>query len=433
MSRCVLVLGTGRSGTSVVAGVLHKLGVHMGNVFQPANRNNRYGTFECAEFRSLDVMVAYDTWMSDESARNAYARLVDKRKNGHDVWGVKDPDLVRTLHHVIPNLDDYRIVVCKRDKAATVASYIKAYHTTEEKAAAWYDDSIAHQERQLAALDCPVIEVEFDDLLKDPQAHVKLLHDFAFDGLSISQNGAYERALAHIKPRKKIGIGWGDICIGVRMYKVPEMEFFSSWTAMLTNNGLGERDTVLLPESQMTGHRAANKIAHAFMRTDCDSLLLLDDDMVFEGDTLRRLRDNTDNWNYDVVMAFATHRTWPPKPVIMRLLEEQPEDAQAVGNYYQVVYDWIDGMVEPVDAVGLAFTLIRRKVFDAMTDPRWGMDKTDYFCGGIGSQGPDIPFSNRCRELGFKLAIDTSVKVGHVGRFIMGYEQYLNWQAGLEK
>ena len=176
MSRCVLVLGTGRSGTSAVAGVLHKLGVHMGNVFQPSNRNNRHGTFECAEFRSLDVMVAYDGWLSDDSTSNAYARLIDKRQNGHKVWGVKDPDLVRTLHHVVPHLDDYRIVVCKRDKIATVDSYIKAYHTTEDKAAAWYDDSIAWQHKQLAELDCPVVEVDYDELMKDPQTPVSYTH-----------------------------------------------------------------------------------------------------------------------------------------------------------------------------------------------------------------------------------------------------------------
>ncbi len=45
-SRCVVVLGTGRSGPSAVAGILHTLGVSVGRNLLGSNRSNPRGYFE---------------------------------------------------------------------------------------------------------------------------------------------------------------------------------------------------------------------------------------------------------------------------------------------------------------------------------------------------------------------------------------------------
>ena len=54
MTQPILVVGTGRSGTSAVAGILHKLGVHMGDRFVETGAENPYGTFECRKFQQIN-------------------------------------------------------------------------------------------------------------------------------------------------------------------------------------------------------------------------------------------------------------------------------------------------------------------------------------------------------------------------------------------
>ena len=53
MSTCVVVLGTMRSGSSAVAGALHKAGISMGKFLMPGNEFNERGYYEDEEFYAL--------------------------------------------------------------------------------------------------------------------------------------------------------------------------------------------------------------------------------------------------------------------------------------------------------------------------------------------------------------------------------------------
>lgn len=429
MPRCVLVLGTGRSGTSAVAGVLHKLDCCMGNVFQPRNRNNRYGTFEDAEFRSLDVMVAFDDWLSEESTGKAYEKLIEKRSKGREIWGVKDPDLVRVLSYVLPHLNNnYRVVVCRRGREDTIASFMQAYNQSRAEAEKWHKEKAALLDECLSRLGCPVLFVDFAQLLSKPEETVNRIAAFAFERLEPPTPAQFAEAYAHIQRKDQAETGWGNVCIGVRPTRPWSLKFWSCWTDMIVN-GLRESDTVLLPEMALPGHQAANIVTRAFLYTDADTLLFVDDDQVFEADTLEQLRSHRLNWRYDIVGPFVTHRCWPPKPVILRSLPEQPEEAEIKGEAFETVTDFDDGAILEVDAVGLAFTLVRRRVFEAMTSDR-GVQLTEYFRYGPGRQGPDVPFCQWAKQLGFRMAVDTSVKIGHLGEFVMDYQQFVNWKAG---
>ena len=61
MSTVVLVAGTGRSGTSLVAGILQRLGVHMGDEFPEPWRfgyqRDFFGTFEEKSFFDFNRSV----------------------------------------------------------------------------------------------------------------------------------------------------------------------------------------------------------------------------------------------------------------------------------------------------------------------------------------------------------------------------------------
>jgi hypothetical protein len=156
---------------------------------------------------------------------------------------------------------------------------------------------------------------------------------------------------------------------------------------------------------------------------------MVDDDMLFPPDALENMRSKEENWQYDILSCFATHKVWPPKPIIMKKMDEKDvsEPDRLKGDHFELVHDFEDGSVIPVDATGLAFTLIRREVFLAMLHPDYGLDYTWPFSYGPGWESDDIPFSRRCRELGFKMAVDTETKIHHIGRRSLGYDQFMAW------
>lgn len=103
-----LVLGSPRTGTSMVAGLLHDLGVTMGYDLLPADRWNQLGYFEDTTFLALHRVLGFaateprrrkfgvpsDLPNPDDALRRRYARLCQSRGARNAVWGMKDP---RTL------------------------------------------------------------------------------------------------------------------------------------------------------------------------------------------------------------------------------------------------------------------------------------------------------------------------------------------------
>ena len=434
MSRVVLVVGTGRSGTSAVAGVLDKLGVHMGDEFTKTSPSNKYGTYEEREFfdfnRKIQKSTDVDGWIRDYIAR---------RSDGHVLWGLKDPMLARVFYIVASYLDDVKVIVTRRNKIPTVSSYMLAYHAKANDAENWYNEENAHLRAALEEYNGSVLYVDYDDLVEYPERELKRITDYVFDGMPFDHHGNAD-ALSHIKtdgrkfdrdgkwlvkpsePKR----GWGNVAVGARIGKYPEYHFFTSWTSLI-NGGLRSEDKILMPIGWLTAHNASNALTREFLRTDLDSLFLVDDDMAFDAQDLERLRSNEANWDYDVVFGFCTHRVWPPKPVVMRRKEQPGLPYSLLGEAFVYPYDEIvDGAVVDVDVVGLAFTLIKRHVLEAMTE-EYGPMYSFYFSYGPGLESDDVPFSRRARELGFKMGVDTSVKIGHIGQTIFGWPDYQQW------
>lgn len=468
--RVILVVGTGRSGTSLVGGILHKLGVSMGMSFTPITGDNPRGTFEEANFFGLN---------RTEAPEEVYRDYFRDRDQEGQVWGVKDPQISHVYDRFWGPLTEdreVRIVHVKRAAEACIASYERAYNRSRHEAKDWYEWASKAVNRFLEEVDVPVLEVDFEAVLRDPMSSILDLHAFVMDGIRTHEesvkdpaNQRFGEALSFIDPSLKHWTpdghwvkhlrplpearDWGKIAVGVRVGSHPEPGFMIDWTALLTG-GLRKWDTVLLPRHAMPAHWASNAIARDFLRTDRDTLLMIDDDMSFPMDAVEKLRLNRDNWPYDIVFAFCTHRVWPPKPVVLRRLEAPPEPVSLNGEFYEPIpnLDQFDNQVKEVDAVGLAFTLIRRPVLEAMVEtygPEYtfwfesmdrkglfketfhhrdmNLEATSWFTYGEGKESDDIPFSRKAREMGFRMAVDLSVKIDHIGTLPMGWHQYVDW------
>lgn len=216
---------------------------------------------------------------------------------------------------------------------------------------------------------------------------------------------------------------FGSIAVTTR-FNDAAIEFFNSWSWLITG-GLRRGDGVLLPNmKRVFAHFAANNIVRAFLKEDFDSLLFIDDDMVFEIDALSRMRDNKENWKYDIVGGFYTSRQRPTRPQVYRWSEKQKKDAPYYGWTYEMQHNWEPGDVVEVDAVGLGFTLIRRRVFEKLLGNR-DADRYAWFLMAQTSVTEDFHFSFLAREKGFRMAIDTGIHLGHVGNHIYTMDDYL--------
>jgi hypothetical protein len=127
----VVVIGTGRSGTSALAAMLQSYGVDMGPDPISADHANPNGYFEDGPLVALDAaLLATNPGPVDRYLRNYLCR----RANDSELWGVKDPRLCQTWTTVKKFLPcPYTVVHVHRPIEECVASCVRAYGGDEQQ------------------------------------------------------------------------------------------------------------------------------------------------------------------------------------------------------------------------------------------------------------------------------------------------------------
>ncbi|MCI4358373.1 MAG: sulfotransferase [Thermoplasmata archaeon] len=195
VKKTVVVLGMHRSGTSLVAGILHALGVNMGaraegEAWVGRHWSNPTGHFENAEFVSLDYRIlggdatgirGPPRW-EDVAARSAQfeaeARALIRRHEA-EMWGWKDPWTVLTLEVFLPLLRSPYFVMVRRPKEEVLASLRKRSTSQDSDIAELFDvyeQRLAELKERLRSF--PVIEVDYPTLLREPSPTVGRLIEF---------------------------------------------------------------------------------------------------------------------------------------------------------------------------------------------------------------------------------------------------------------
>lgn len=168
---CIVVLGMHRSGTSLVAGLLQRLGVNMGVRFREPDVHNSDGYFEDLDWRDLNKEILRLTGCSwyrpptsqqvltvgEQVSTNIQSLVEMKGSTGQlteqpteQLWGWKDPRTCLTVELIHPYLFNPLYINVSRGRKAIVTSLekrakLRGYH---EPRSHWYNLVDEYEERK---------------------------------------------------------------------------------------------------------------------------------------------------------------------------------------------------------------------------------------------------------------------------------------------
>lgn len=196
----IIVTGTGRSGTSAVAAVLHESGISMGTTFDEASKHNARGFYEDLHALEINRRIFADAGLADLRlaeglpSREAFLAAAEpyademRRVASMGARGWKDPRFCFTLEAWMRALDTRpQVIACLRGPEAYLHSVMMVVGLIERDIAeAWWT---RHLERLLEVIEAYELDahcVEYDALLADPARTVAALSRFAGQPLDAS-------------------------------------------------------------------------------------------------------------------------------------------------------------------------------------------------------------------------------------------------------
>ena len=161
-------------------------------------------------------------------------------------------------------------------------------------------------------------------------------------------------------------------------------------------------------------------MATAALADGFDELMWIDSDIAFDPDSLDVLRD------HDLPLVAGIY---PKKGVQDFALHFEPGTAELVVGE--------GGGLRDVRYVGAGFLLVQRLVFDdiqrhfslPVCNARFGQPSVPYFLPMVMAEpdgywylGEDFAFCERARQAGHRITVDTTIRLGHIGKYTYGWE-----------
>ncbi|HEU5116038.1 MAG TPA: hypothetical protein VFT74_05110 [Isosphaeraceae bacterium] len=212
MGTAIIVLGGHRSGTSCVAGIIHRLGVPLGEHLLGPGVGNPVGHFEDLEFYHLHRLILGENrdpkaWRYPrpnlDAFRGPYKALVDLRNQTHPRWAVKDPRLCFTLPLLLESHPgEVRTVRVHRDprkSAQSLAAREGDLSLQDAEAIAWSYHRAAQEAAELAIARGPALHLHFDYVIGNPRQAVEELARFLLVPPS-EMNDRVQSAVKSINP-----------------------------------------------------------------------------------------------------------------------------------------------------------------------------------------------------------------------------------------
>lgn len=159
-----------------------------------------------------------------------------------------------------------------------------------------------------------------------------------------------------------------------------------------------------------------------------DWILFLDSDMVFQPGAVRTLLETQAKFDLDMVGGLCFQRSEPYQPTLYL-------SAAEAAHGYTYMERWPEDCAVEVDATGMAFVVIHKRVFDRILRHQIGQGFPSYeerlqmmpppFFRWEGEYGEDFLFCREAKAAGCRIFVDTAVKIGHVGQQIITEETFL--------
>jgi len=364
MSDPYVVVGTGRSGTSTVARLLHEnMGINMGAEFKPPTSHNPKGAYEDVEFviptaRYINGKMSFNDW--DNHTRS----VIRKRLEAGKPWGVKDPALAHILGQFLMYLDEPKIIRCKRDKKLAVDSFRRCYGWTKRYAEGIYDSREIMLDNTLRRIDHLPIDFGDKDQVPDDSLLLGIQRRFSNKKvyLAILNNGWLRREIVYNR------IGTWKQTPGVELFwENPNL----SWAEPICSN------------------RA--KIVQRFLQSDCDFLLMIDDDIIPYANPIEYVYADKD------IVGFPAK----VRQKGMALNWVAYYELDNVG-YLPCDFSRIENRLADlvsVDIVGTGAILIKRKVLEKVKKPFL----VEFDKNGVNKYGTDFAFCRRAKKAGFEI------------------------------
>lgn len=186
------------------------------------------------------------------------------------------------------------------------------------------------------------------------------------------------------------------IALGVRIGQLVDTAFFVSWTEALVG-AIRPGDKVLMPAVHLPHACACNVLAARFLRTQCDALLFIDDDMVFKPSDIDAIRATKSD--HSILSALYTSRREPIRPIAMMRRGD---------GFAGVPLNEFKGIID-ADVVGFGFTLIAREVIEKIATQRGDIGVFQW----SNKQGEDGEFCTMAAQMGYKAGVNCNVLIGH--------------------
>jgi len=166
----VIVLGRGRSGSSLVAGLIDKMGIDMGKS-RPSSPNNPRGYFEDVTITALNdayVQPIEENFVENEDFERELKKIAES-KNGD--WGWKQANTLYLLPSIVKVLDNPYFVVCHREPKKQAKSIRRALDSsrTEEETEQTIHDYYNLLEKFFKSNNYPRLDVQFENFFNASQ------------------------------------------------------------------------------------------------------------------------------------------------------------------------------------------------------------------------------------------------------------------------
>jgi len=252
--------------------------------------------------------------------------------------------------------------------------------------------------------------------------------------------------LPRIDPAKKLGAK--DVMIGIPSWRGgidPETQICLD--KLVYHNF---RRGVMTPIRKTTGSMIANNrntVIRAALGSGVGYLLTIDTDMLFDADIVQKMIARMTSENIPILSALAHAKQEPYVPnmyqrddnwswaPIMDWEKDQLVKADVVGGAFMMIkLDAIRGLsppwyADPPVQQHIAWGKLDKILFGKMTDKeivkyaRLAYRSND---GGDAVLGEDYYFCESLKNNGIPIYVDTSLKIGHLGRYNFTYADYAN-------